>query len=346
MSPAGGRGPRRESMPAGMPSQQFPGASVSREQERMREALGQMVAKNTSENLQELGTHTHTHTHTHIHTHTHTHTGTHARMHTHTHTHVRAYTYTHTHTHTHTHTQAHMHACTHTHTLTLGPATTVDTVRLLLSCLHAWNLDESLDRQCEETLGLVRPVRPVCFGLMSKGECMSLVFPGWGLRLRQHRLASNSLSASGKGEETKDEQRIDESDPSLKKSAAQETISYTIRIEGQHEQSGDSTQPEPVTTQPISINERRHSGRASTSPQAVSSPTGHSSFTFDQKYHIRWQLSRSLTTQHLLTMVSISNTLMNQVHSTHPHTITHTSVNQAHTFTPSTGTCTHYISHP
>ena len=36
------------------------------------------------------------------------------------------------------------------------------------------------------------------------------------------------------------------------------------------------------------------------------------SFSFDQKYHIRWQLSRSLTTQHLLTMVSITNTLMNQ----------------------------------
>lgn len=35
-------------------------------------------------------------------------------------------------------------------------------------------------------------------------------------------------------------------------------------------------------------------------------------FTFDQKYHVRWQLSRSLTTQHLLTMVSITNTLMNQ----------------------------------
>ena len=27
-------------------------------------------------------------------------------------------------------------------------------------------------------------------------------------------------------------------------------------------------------------------------------------FNFDQKYHIRWQLSHSLTTQHLLTMVT------------------------------------------
>lgn len=34
-------------------------------------------------------------------------------------------------------------------------------------------------------------------------------------------------------------------------------------------------------------------------------------------YHVRWQLSRSLTTQHLLTVVSITNTLMNQSGGAH-----------------------------
>ncbi len=34
-------------------------------------------------------------------------------------------------------------------------------------------------------------------------------------------------------------------------------------------------------------------------------------------YHVRWQLSRSLTTQHLLTVVSITNTLMNQTIGAH-----------------------------
>lgn len=34
-------------------------------------------------------------------------------------------------------------------------------------------------------------------------------------------------------------------------------------------------------------------------------------------YHVRWQLSRSLTTQHLLTVVSITNTLMNQSSGAH-----------------------------
>ncbi len=52
MSPAGGgRGQRRESMPVNLPSQQ----TGSREQERVREALGQVVAKNSTENLKEEG---------------------------------------------------------------------------------------------------------------------------------------------------------------------------------------------------------------------------------------------------------------------------------------------------
>lgn len=59
-----------------------------------------------------------------------------------------------------------------------APVTTVNIVRLLLSCLHAWSLDEDLDRDCEEILGLVRPCRPVSFGLLSKGQCLSLVLPG------------------------------------------------------------------------------------------------------------------------------------------------------------------------
>ena len=40
-------------------------------------------------------------------------------------------------------------------------------------------------------------------------------------------------------------------------------------------------------------------------------------------YHIRWQLSRSLTTQHLLTVVSITNTLMN--HSVGAHALSSSS---------------------
>ena len=37
----------------------------------------------------------------------------------------------------------------------------------------------------------------------------------------------------------------------------------------------------------------------------------------EMAYHVRWQLSPSLTTQHLLTVVSITNTLMNQTMGAH-----------------------------
>ena len=136
-----------------------------------------------------------------------------------------------------------------------SPSTIIDTIRLLLSCLHAWRLDDALDRSCEQVLGLVQPCKPVSFGLLSKGSCMSLVLPGWGLRLRQ-------LAEKRDGAE----------------------------FEVSHES-------------PLSLSSDTSTKSSSSSPKR---------YTFDQKYHLRWQLSRSLTTQHLLTMVSITNTLMNQ----------------------------------
>lgn len=46
---------------------------------------------------------------------------------------------------------------------------TMEIAQLLLSLLHAWELDPDLDRLCEVTLGLLRPMVPVSFGVISKG---------------------------------------------------------------------------------------------------------------------------------------------------------------------------------
>lgn len=46
---------------------------------------------------------------------------------------------------------------------------TMEIAQLLLSLLHAWGLDLDLDRLCEATLGLLRPMIPVSFGVISKG---------------------------------------------------------------------------------------------------------------------------------------------------------------------------------
>lgn len=113
----------------------------------------------------------------------------------------------------------------------------ISIVRLLLSCLHAWNLDKELDKACITQLGLVKPLRPVSYGLLSRSSCLSLVLPGWGL----HKVAGIS----------------DTSDLTVEKKSVQLNAVLTA-------------------------------------------------------HQLRWQLSQSLTTQHLLTVVSITNTLMNQ----------------------------------
>jgi hypothetical protein len=70
-------------------------------------------------------------------------------------------------------------------TLTLGMGSmeggvmnyTHNVARLLLSCLHAWNLDESMDGCCCDVLGLAKPKGRLSFGLISRGT-LSLLLPG------------------------------------------------------------------------------------------------------------------------------------------------------------------------
>lgn len=59
----------------------------------------------------------------------------------------------------------------------------MEIARLLISLLHAWGLDPDLDKVCESKLGLLRPLRPVCFGQISKGGHMSLLLPTYLNRL-------------------------------------------------------------------------------------------------------------------------------------------------------------------
>ncbi|KAG8267856.1 WD repeat-containing protein 7 [Homalodisca vitripennis] len=55
----------------------------------------------------------------------------------------------------------------------------MEIAQLLLSLLHAWGLDPDLDLVCEGKLGLLRPMVPVSFGVLSKGGYMSLLLPTW-----------------------------------------------------------------------------------------------------------------------------------------------------------------------
>lgn len=55
----------------------------------------------------------------------------------------------------------------------------MEIAQLLLSLLHSWGLDPDLDRVCQVKLGLLRPMVPICFGLLSKANQMSLFLPTW-----------------------------------------------------------------------------------------------------------------------------------------------------------------------
>ncbi|XP_066603881.1 WD repeat-containing protein 7 isoform X7 [Prorops nasuta] len=63
------------------------------------------------------------------------------------------------------------------------PKAAMEVAQLLLSLLHAWGMDPDLDRVCEGKLGLLRPMVPVSFGVLSKGGYMSFLLPTWQTQL-------------------------------------------------------------------------------------------------------------------------------------------------------------------
>ena len=59
---------------------------------------------------------------------------------------------------------------------------TLEIGQVLLSLLHAWGLDQDLDRVAISKLGLLKPKVPVSYGIMSKGGTMSLMLPTWKMK--------------------------------------------------------------------------------------------------------------------------------------------------------------------
>ncbi|XP_069687986.1 WD repeat-containing protein 7 isoform X7 [Periplaneta americana] len=74
---------------------------------------------------------------------------------------------------------------------------TMEIAQLLLSLLHAWGMDPDLDRVCEGKLGLLRPMVPVSFGVLSKGGYMSLLLPTWQAKSADELDADKPVASSG-----------------------------------------------------------------------------------------------------------------------------------------------------
>ena len=56
---------------------------------------------------------------------------------------------------------------------------THDIAQLMMSSLHSWDLDPNIDCISVERLGLIKPVKPVSFGMLTRGGRLSLMLPGW-----------------------------------------------------------------------------------------------------------------------------------------------------------------------
>lgn len=125
----------------------------------------------------------------------------------------------------------------------------MEIAQLLLSLLHSWGLDNDLDRVCQVKLGLLRPMVPISFGVLSKANYMSLFLPTW----------HNTISID------------DEPLPS-------DSNSLT-----------NSLPPELVRQEQLT--------RIFTS-------------------HTHWELSTTLTTNHLLAVIALSHTLMSMSNAT------------------------------
>ncbi|RWS30859.1 WD repeat-containing protein 7-like protein [Leptotrombidium deliense] len=123
---------------------------------------------------------------------------------------------------------------------------TMELSQILLSLLHAWGLDPDLDRVCESKLGLLKPLRPVCFGLLSKGGNMSLMLNCYVQKIDVP--SKNAFDNKGRHVRMKE-------------------------------------------TLPDDLIQEEERARVFAS-------------------HVHWELSTAITTNHLLTVISLANTLM------------------------------------
>ena len=127
-----------------------------------------------------------------------------------------------------------------------------EAAQLLVSCLHSWGLDPDLDDTCISKLGLLKPVKPVSFGLLTFGK-LTLIIPGW------YSNSPGSLVPEG----------------SVSK---------------------DSTSGSSVSGGLVS-------GSGETMPSD-------SQLGDKQSFLSRWEFCSALTTQHSLSIVALTNTLM------------------------------------
>lgn len=149
----------------------------------------------------------------------------------------------------------------------------VDLANLLLSSLHIWSIDDSIDKLCFNSLGLRKPYYPVTFGRISKGSHLFIKFPS--KFYNSEKFAPKNVYS-------------DQSLPS--------SISFNL-IDLDTEQVSDVAPPKnnaPIHSK-IDDSTKENSNYMK-------------AFLPSKKY---WLSLKSITTEHILAVLAISDTLMN-----------------------------------
>ena len=164
----------------------------------------------------------------------------------------------------------------------------IDLTNILLSSLHVWSLDDSVDKTFSDLLEFVKPKYPISFGRISRGAHLFVMFPPKKASFNFDGMSNTSSMNEIKSEvssptrmvSTKSFNLIDfDSEEELIKSKSSSTTSNSIASLAR----GNSMQP---------LVEDRN--------LEVSSPT--------REY---WLSIKSITTEHLLAILAISNSFMN-----------------------------------
>lgn len=162
--------------------------------------------------------------------------------------------------------------------------------QLLLSLLHAWGLDPDLDRLCETKLGLLRPMVPVSFGVISKAGNLSLQY---------HLKCSHQEKATTKNSLHSIRVTLFFAFRHMFTIYSQTTILLIcigyMSLQLPTWQLWKEVKPETQTALASDL-----------PPELLHLEALTREFT--AQYH--WELSTSITTNHLLAIISIANTLM------------------------------------
>ncbi|XP_061198196.1 WD repeat-containing protein 7-like isoform X2 [Saccostrea echinata] len=176
---------------------------------------------------------------------------------------------------------------------------TLDIAQLFLSCLHAWGLDPDLDKLCMNKLGLLQPRCPISFGLISRSGHMSLMLPGWHKRFCQEEMMENVSSeyATPSGKVTLIQQARSASTGQFDKKSMALAQRHGL-VQSDYTDSDQDSDPGSKKSVPV-----KSSAAVQDEMKAFSTKA-------------RWQISSAVTTNHLLSIISVANTLMSMSHAT------------------------------